>query len=337
MSADRTIHLPGVSCYEQAASELAARGLTVRDVVHVAEFAATGAVARDREAFLDGHEVPVSRIPIEAAADGGASAVTLTAVPGGGVPHRVGDDVVRVAGGTVYLPSVWTTEVAGDEPGEAFRGQYRACLERVAQLLGAVGLGLEALVQTTDYTATATRAEYPRCGRPRRELLGATGADGAPVFPGSAGILVDRPVAAGAMVALDALGAIGPLTTVNPGWARYDTLTYRPAVRAGSTLHLSGFGALDPVTQQALFLGDLPAQAEYLYSSIEQTLRAAGGTGRDVVKLVEYVTPEGQPAYPGLAELRRDRFPHAAVTSVVCSALLRPEFLLETVPTAVLP
>ena len=27
----------------------------------------------------------------------------------------------------------------------------------------------------------------------------------------------------------------------------------------------------------------------------------------------------------------------AVVTSVVCSALLRPEFLLETVPTAVLP
>jgi hypothetical protein len=33
--------------------------------------------------------------------------------------------------------------------------------------------------------------------------------------------------------------------------------------------------------------------------------------------------------------LREKHFPSAAVTAVVCSALLRPEFLLETIPMVV--
>jgi enamine deaminase RidA (YjgF/YER057c/UK114 family) len=192
-------------------------------------------------------------------------------------------------------------------------------------------------VQTIDYTASATRSEYPRCGRARHELLGGTGTDGAPVFPGAAGILVDTPVAPGVMVSLDAVAATTPLRTVNPGWARYDTLTYRPAVRAGEMLYGSGFGALDPVTQRALHGGDLAAQASYIYASIEEVLSAAGTNGTAVRRLVEYVTPAGAAAYPSLTALRERHFPAAAVTSVVCSGLLRPEFLLETIPTAVLP
>ncbi|WP_328477586.1 Rid family hydrolase [Actinoplanes sp. NBC_00393] len=325
-----TVHLPAVPGYDQLPAVFAEAGLRVRDVVHVTEYVTAAALAEpstldeERAAALGDHRVPVSRVPVEAIVDTDAPyAVGVTAHFGGGALLTDGDDVLRVAGGVVHLPSVHTTD--GD-----FRDQYRWCLQRIATLLAAAGLDTGALVRTVDYTATATRAEYPRCGRPRRELLPG------PVHPGAAGILVDVPVTPGARVSLDAIAAAGPLTVLNPGWARYDTLTYKPAVRAGDTVYLAGFGALDPVTQAALHDGDLLAQADFVYRSIETVLAEAGATGEQVTHLVEYLTPAAVADYPRTSALREKHFPNAAVTSVVCSALLRPEFLLEAVPTAVL-
>jgi enamine deaminase RidA (YjgF/YER057c/UK114 family) len=317
-----TVYLPAAPDY----AALTGSGIPVTDVVHVTEYVTSAGLSLDaaRAAFLGDHVVPVSRVPVEAI-HGSSSpyAVGVTAHPGGGALLRDGGDVLRVAGGVVYLPSVHTTD--GD-----FRDQYRWALNRIAHLLSVAGLGMDALVRTVDYTATATRAEYPRCGRPRKELLPG------PVFPGAAGILVDVPVARGARVSLDAIAAAGPLAVLNPGWARYDTLTYQPAVRAGDTVYLAGFGALDPVTQLALHDGDLAAQTAFIYRSIETVLAEAGATGADVTALVEYLTPAAVPDYASTRALREKHFPNAAITSVVCSALLRPEFLLESVPTAVL-
>ncbi|MEU0563346.1 RidA family protein [Dactylosporangium sp. NPDC006015] len=320
-----TTYLPGIAgpdpatVYASAARHLADAGFGPGDVVHVAEYVTAGAPPGARERFLDGHRVPVSVVPVAGFPDPGHRfAVELTAHPGGG--EAIAGGLLRAAGDLVHLPSVHTTT-------GAFRDQYRWCLVRLGELLQAAGLGLDALVRTTDFTATTTRAEYPRCGRPRRDLLG-------PVFPGAAGILVDNPVEAGAMVSIDALAGRGPLRSFNPGWDRYDTLTYVPGVVAGETLVMSGFGALDPETQLALHEGDLLMQAHYLYDSVDLVLQAAGrGT---VTRLLEYVTPAAAADYPKLAAVRAERYPDAAVTSVVCSALLRPEFLIEVVPTAVL-
>ncbi|BEL08082.1 hypothetical protein Q0Z83_062730 [Actinoplanes sichuanensis] len=319
-----TVYLPAVPGYHHLHGP-------VGDIVHVTEYVTAAALADPalldaaRFAALGGHRVPVSRVPVEAIVGSDAPyAVAVITHPGGGDPLADGDDVIRVADGVVFLPSVHTTD--GD-----FRDQYRWCLDRIAALLATAGLDTGALVRTVDYTATATRAEYPRCGRPRREILGP-----GPVHPGAAGILVDVPVAPGAQVSLDALAATGPLTVLNPGWARYDTLTYKPAVRAGRNIFPAGFGALDPVSRRAIHEGDLVGQASFVYQSIEAVLAEAGATGENVVHLVEYLTPAAVAGYPRTADLRLKHFPNAVVTSVVCSALLRPEFLLETVPTAVL-
>ncbi|MBO2447847.1 RidA family protein [Actinomadura barringtoniae] len=329
------------TAYRSAFALLAEVGLGPADVVHVAEYATAGALgARDRvEAVRRGEmgerRVPVATIPVEGLMEPAAElAVELTAHPGGG--RAVGE--LRIADGIVYLPGIHPDDAAHGD----FRAQYRSCLEQAGDLLKAAGLGLDALVQTIDHTATSTRAEYPRCGRPRRELLGGTGTDGRAVHPGAAGILADRPVRPGAMVSLDALASTEPLRAVNPGWRRYDTLTYTPGVLAGKTLFMSGFGALEPATQRAVFEGDLLAQAEFVYAGIAAVLREAG-LGDDlpygcVERLVEYVTPAGVERYPEVAEIRRRYFGDGpALTSVVCSALLRPEFLIEVVPTAVLP
>ncbi|WP_406316018.1 Rid family hydrolase [Streptosporangium sp. NBC_01639] len=306
------------------------------EVVHLTEYVTRevdrGELAEARDAYLRGRRVPVSTVPVEGFPGTDASyAVEPTLSPYGSELVETGAGPVRVADGVVHLPGLLPP------PGQDFQQQYRSCLEQTDAALRAVGLGLASLVRTVDYTATATRTEYPRCGRPRRELLGGTGDDGDPVFPGAAGILVDHAVRPGVMVSLDATASTEPLRTVNPGWGRYATLTYRPGVLAGRTLFMSGFGALDPVTQRAVFPGDLLAQAEYVYTAIHRVLREAGLGGGDVVRLVEYVTPGAVAGYAALAEVR-DRFfgrPDVALTSVVCSALLRPEFLIEVVPTAV--
>ncbi|GAA3203254.1 RidA family protein [Actinocorallia longicatena] len=319
-----TLRLPGVPGYAAALDALASHAFDVGDLVHVTEYV-TGAPP-DRSP-LGGHPVPVSTVRV-AALPGveGGTLVELTAHPGGGEPVRTRDAVARIADDTVYLPSL-RPRTNGD-----FREQYRDCLLQAADLLAAAGLRPGALVRTTDYTETATRADYPRCGRPRRELLGGTDRDGAPVFPASAGILVDG---LDSRVSLDALASRAPLKTVNPGWERYDTLTYRPGVLAGRTLFMSGFAALEPVTQRALFPGDLAAQADFTYANVQTVLRQVPGA--EIVSLVEYATPEAVPALAALAPLREKYFgPVPAVTTVVCSALLRPEFLLEVVPTAVL-
>src|SRR5690606_22958095 len=121
-----------------------------------------------------------------------------------------------------------------------FVGQYAYCLDRADELLDAAGLSLAHAVATYDYSTPATRDVYRRTHRERQARLGAAG-----VFPGAGGILVDRLQAPGVLVALEVTASRHPLTAVNPGWSRYDSLTYSPGVRAGDTLYMSGFAALD--------------------------------------------------------------------------------------------
>lgn len=346
------------AAFGAALQTLSSAGHAVDDLVHVVEYVCPDAladypaVARARLAALDGHTPAVATVAVVGLPEPDALiAVEFTAHTGGGERVEVFPDstamqgnsafhrgTLRVADDIVYLPSVHPIDSDGNLVAEGdFRGQYRHCLEATGELLAAAGLGLDALTQGTDYTSTATRSEYPRCGRPRKELLGTTGTDGRPVHPGAAGILVDQPIVPGAGVSLDCFASRQPLRAINPGWRRYETLTYKPGVAAGNTLFMSGFGALEPSTQKAIFEGDLLAQAEFTYAAISTTLREAGLTGSSVVRLIEYVLPEALPDYPKLVELRTKYFGERgpALTPVVVTALLRPEFLIEVVPTAV--
>src|SRR4029077_9159500 len=113
----------------------------------------------------------------------------------------------------------------------------------------------------------------------------------------------------------------------NPGWSRYQKLTYSPGVRAGKLLFLSGQGALDPATETLLHDGDVVAQAEYTYANILKVVEAAGGNARHLVKTIEYVTPAAMARYRDVAAVRAKLLstPYPASTGVVCGALLRPE------------
>lgn len=240
--------------------------------------------------------------------------------------------IVEASDGTIYLPTVLPIDSSGNIVADGdFAGQYRYCLERAAELLGRVGFTLSNVVKTVDYSTPETREVYRYSGRPRKELLG-------PIYPGSAGILMERMHAPGVLVSIDVTASRHPLSVVNPGWSRYETLSYSPGVKAGKMLFMSGFAALDPGTQEAVHPGNIVAQAEYTYESIRAVLEAAGASVKDLVKTIEYVCPEGLAEYRevGLVRKRLLSEPWPASTGIVCHSLLRPEFRIEIDPMAVI-
>jgi len=228
--------------------------------------------------------------------------------------------------GIVYLPSLTAPE-AGD-----LVGQTAAVYDQAAALLAPLGLSLADVTKTVDYCPISAISDYRYTGRVRRERLG-------PVYPGATGILVERLRHPGALIQVDVIGSRHPKVAVNPGWERYLKLTYNPAVRAGRVLFMSGQAALDPPSGKALFEGDVVAQADYTYGNIVSVLQAAGLGPEHLVKTIEYVLPGALPDYRKVAEVRAHhlRTPFPASTGLVVPRLLRPEFLIEVDPMAILP
>jgi enamine deaminase RidA (YjgF/YER057c/UK114 family) len=230
----------------------------------------------------------------------------------------------RGANDIVYLPSITA-------PGDDLETQARGVFERARQLLESMGLSMANVVKTVDYTTPATLGDYKRTGRARKEFLG-------PVYPGAAGILLSRLQTRETLISLDVIASRAPLEAINPGWERYAKLTYSPAVKAGNVLFMSGQAALDPATEQAMFAGDVVAQAEYTYSNIIEVLKAAGAGPENLAKTIEYVTPKGLENYRDVAKVRERLLsePYPASTGCICEALLRPEFEIEVDPLAIL-
>ncbi|MFF3501749.1 RidA family protein [Streptomyces sp. NPDC003247] len=299
-------------------------GVRLTEYVTVAALDAYPEVEAARTAVFPGAGEDLRTVVVEALPDPGA----LLAV-------HAGPGTDASGAGTVRLPTVLPLDDRGDlvHPDD-FVAQYAYCLSRAGRLLKRAGLSLDQAVTTFDYTTPATRRAYPRCAGPRRELLG-----GAGVFPGAGGILMSRLHAPGVLVALDVTASRHPPAAVNPGWRRYDTLTYSPGVLAGRTLHMSGFAALDMETQRALYPGDPVAQTEAVLAAVLEVVAAAGGSPGDLVSVEEYLCPAalGERAAVAAAHARTlGPGPRPVVTTVGCAGLLRREFLTEVFPTAVL-
>jgi len=175
---------------------------------------------------------------------------------------------------------------------------------------------------------------YRKTHRVRKELLGGGG-----VYPGAGGILMSRLHHPESLVAIDVTASRHPLELVNPGWSRYDTLSYAPGIKAGRTLYMSGFASLDMETQEALHPGDLGKQAEATFGAILHLLDYAGLGPENLLETTEYCTEAALPVYREVAPVRERmlRSPWPASTGAICAELLRPEFMLEVFPTALYP
>ena len=101
------------------------------------------------------------------------------------------------------------------------------------------------MVKTLDYPTPEALAAYRQTGRVRKRLLG-------PVYPAAAGIPMPRLLHPEALIQYDFIATRDEPVAVNPGWSRYEELTYSPGVKAGKLLFLSGQAALDPTTGRVL-------------------------------------------------------------------------------------
>ncbi|MEE9203165.1 MAG: RidA family protein [Dehalococcoidia bacterium] len=210
--------------------------------------------------------------------------------------------------------------------------QTRVAYEQIGQVLRAGGASPADAIKTVDYIAPGGLEGYRDTAGVRRDFFGTS-------YPASTGIIMNRLLFPQAMVEIDAVAALeGERREVMvPEWQdRYGRLTYRPGVRQGRLLFVSGMAGGDPATGQAS--PDLKAQARTALTKIARVLEAAGGSLRDVVKTVDYITPAALADYRATAQLRRELlgpdFP--AATGVVVNRLLHPEYLIEIDAIAVL-
>lgn len=80
-----------------------------------------------------------------------------------------------------------------------------------------------------------------------------------------------------------------PLTPISTPNAPQAIGTYSQAVRAGSTVYLSGQIPLDPATGE-LVAGDIEAQVRRVFENLKAVAAAAGGDLAQVAKLNVYLT-----------------------------------------------
>ena len=240
------------------------------------------------------------------------------------------------SGGILYLAGQTASEYDPAAGGVVCKGdlldQTRVIYEKLGVILEAAGMSFDNVVQTVDYIDPSALPQYRETGAIRREFLGGT-----PV--GATGICVERLLRPDALLEVSAVAVSGEKSPVNPGYDRYGALTYVPGVIAGDTLWTSGFVGNDEVDGQASFPQDTGRQMGLTYGIVGSVLESAGAAPSDVIKTLEYISPQAWLQYDaGEAKARGEFFNgvYSANTGITVNRLLRPEGHVEVEAVAVL-
>jgi enamine deaminase RidA (YjgF/YER057c/UK114 family) len=209
--------------------------------------------------------------------------------------------------------------------------QTRVIYEKLAVVLEAAGMSFQNVVQTVDYIDATALPLYRETGAIRKEYLG----DNNPL--GATGICVERLLRPDAFIEVSMVAMRGEKKPINPGWDRYGQLTYVPGVEVEDMVWTSGFVGSEDINGQANYPQDTARQVELTYGIIGKVLAGAGVGPEDVVKTLDYISPQCLLQYPNTADVRRgffgDRFP--ASTNIPVNRLLRPEGHVEIEVVAV--
>jgi enamine deaminase RidA (YjgF/YER057c/UK114 family) len=107
------------------------------------------------------------------------------------------------------------------------------------------------------------------------------------------------------------------------------------SVSAGMRIvFLSGLTAKD-AESRTVGTGDAGAQADHIFDAIEDTLRSAGGTLQDVIKLTVYLQSRDHAAAVG--RVRARRFSRSPASTMVIAQLMSDDQLVEIEAVAALP
>lgn len=314
--------------WDKIRATLEAAGQDVGDVTRIVEYlppdgiADYGAVVEARDAILAGHRPSISTVPVRRLLrDGALIEIEVT----------TGSRHAEISSGLVHLPTILPVDEAGNIVGMGdVVAQTEQILKNAKAMAARFGLDLGHAVMTCDYLRPEARKDYRATGEVRRVYLG-------PVYPGSAGIMQPRLMHEDALVQYDITLSREKPERIDPGWRRYDRLTYSAGVKAGRLVFPSGMGAMEPHSETFPVEG-VVAQADYIYENIGKVMEAAGGSLHDIVKTIEFIPEASTGDYRGLTEVRRKHFGAVlpAATGTVCGGLLRREMDLEVISVAVL-
>lgn len=240
-------------------------------------------------------------------------------------------------GGVLFTSGQSASQYDPDQGRVVCRGgvveQMRLVYEKLGRVLEAAGASYENVVKTVDYITPQALDEYPGTAQVRRECF-----DGS--WPAATGIVVDRLLRPDGLIEVETLAVLNTKKeSIDPGWSRYQHLTYAPAVRAGDLLCISGFTGYraDPGSDwTSRPYGS--RQTSAAYETIASLLSEARATPRDVVKSLDYITPACVGTYLS-SEKVRERFYQSAqpaTSGVVMDRLLRAETMIEVETTAVM-
>lgn len=314
-------------CWAKVEAVLDAAGRDVSDCSEVTEYiTAAGAPERDAIAAQRPHGL--------GSAVGGVHPSTF--VVESLVRPEALVEVEVVAGqvdGLVHVPQVVPIDDDGNVvlPGD-FVGQCEWALEEAGRRLEPHGMDLSNVVRIVQQTTPATRRQYNETADARRRLL-------SPLFPSSTGLLMGQLPHPDALVVLDVWASAHPKTVVPYQPEAYSTLTFSPAVEAGGLLFISGTTAFNMSTGETVAEGDIGGQAEFVYGEIAAICDMAGTSIDNLVKTVEYVTPDGIDGYRAVGDVRQRMLgrPFPASTGVVVAGLLSRRWLIEVEAVVSMP
>ena len=208
--------------------------------------------------------------------------------------------------------------------------QTKVVYEKLGVALEAAGMGFDNVVQTVDYIDPTALPQYRQTAEIRRTYL-----DDSPVA--STGFCVERLLRPDALIEVSAVAMNGGKRAIYPGGERSSNLTYAPGVEVEDIIWTSGFIGHEMVDGTRRYPPETGLAAGFSYGSIGQVLAAAGAGPGDVVKSLEYVSPQGLIQYPETTQVRRDFFGgfYPALTGIPVNRLIRPDGLVEIEAVAV--
>lgn len=111
---------------------------------------------------------------------------------------------------------------------------------------------------------------------------------------------------------------------------------FSPVARVGNQVFVAGQVSVD-AEGAMVGIGDAGAQSEQCFKNVEAALAAAGARWNDVTKITCFLVNADD--YAAYAAVRNGIFPQdgPASSTVVVSALVRPEMLVEIEAYAVIP
>jgi enamine deaminase RidA (YjgF/YER057c/UK114 family) len=116
-------------------------------------------------------------------------------------------------------------------------------------------------------------------------------------------------------------------------WYDYSRYTFSLGLKIGERVMLSGHSAseYDPSVREMIVKGGMREQARTAWAKIAMILEAGKRSLADIVRVVEYVTPEGIERYAEATAVRSELFGdnRPALNTVVVNRLLRPQALIE--------